>query len=96
MKCIECNNAEKCLDRKEEPSLCGCTSGIPERTNLTNADRIRIMSDEELEEFITELNQCCLAGTGAVDCRYANCADCKEIVRKWLQSEVEENHGNEK
>lgn len=57
----------------------------------TNADRIRSMSDEELAEFIRELNKGCLAGTGEVDCsKNEYCIDCKGVVLEWLQSEVEE------
>ena len=57
----------------------------------TNADRIRFMSDEELAEFIKELNECCLAGAGMVDCsNNTHCIDCKCVVLEWLQSEVEE------
>ena len=56
-----------------------------------NADRIRNMSDEELAEFIRELNERCLAGSGMVDCsKNEDCIDCKGVVLEWLQSEVEE------
>lgn len=48
MKCDECKNANICLDHREEETLVGCTSGIPDRKVHTNADRIRNMSDEEL------------------------------------------------
>ena len=49
------------------------------------------MSDEELAEFIRELNECCLAGAGMVDCsNHTDCIDCKGVVLKWLQKEVEE------
>lgn len=50
------------------------------------------MTDEELAEFITGLNEHCLAGIGKVDCSSLRgfCEDdCKMIVAKWLQSEVE-------
>ena len=47
MKCNECSNANICLDHIEILSLDGCTSGIPDRKVITNADRIRNMSDEE-------------------------------------------------
>lgn len=57
---------------------------------MTNADRIRAMTEDELAEFIVGLNDCCLAGIGAVNCRNANCEnDCSNIVSKWLKSEVE-------
>lgn len=66
-------------------------SGYAQRKpRMTQADRIRAMSDEELAEFIRELNECCLAGAGMVDCsRNEDCIDCKGIVLEWLQSEVE-------
>lgn len=54
MKCDECNNANICLDHIEFPSLGGCTSGMPDRKVITNADRIRNMSDEELAEFLVK------------------------------------------
>lgn len=58
---------------------------------MTQADRIRSFSDEELAEFVSEINQCCLAGTGMVDCsKNKDCIDCKGVVLEWLQSEVKE------
>lgn len=56
---------------------------------ITNAMRIRSMSDEELADFIAEHNQCCLGGTGEIDCAYnADCRNCKAYVLKWLKSEA--------
>lgn len=55
MKCVECNNANICLDHIRFPSLYGCTSGIPDHKITTNADRIRNMSDEELAEWLTNM-----------------------------------------
>lgn len=58
---------------------------------MTNADRVRNMTDEELIDFILGLNEHCLAGIG--EC---NCSDvatipcnktCKRKTREWLQSE---------
>lgn len=69
---------------------CSLKDELPKQTN---ADRIRSMSDEELEEFIEGLNDHCLAGIGEVDCSNTTgtCSEsCKKIVRVWLQSEVEE------
>ncbi|MDY5102643.1 MAG: hypothetical protein SPE81_06055 [Agathobacter sp.] len=61
---------------------------------MTNADRIRSMTDEELAEIIVGLSAHCLAGIGACDCSAVKtqpCYEvCGEITRKWLQSEVEE------
>lgn len=57
---------------------------------MTNADRIRNMSDKELAEFITGLNGHCLAWLEKCDCS-ANktCENCNVEVKKWLQSEAE-------
>ena len=55
MKCVDCQNQGMCLDHKEQPSLIGCTSGIPQRKKQTNADRIRSFSDEELAEWLTNM-----------------------------------------
>lgn len=82
----------------------GCTLGITnmseysksivqdvaEEYQITNGDRIRSMSDEELAEFIRELNESCLSGAGMVDCsKNEDCIDCKGVVLEWLQSLAE-------
>ena len=48
---------------------------------LTNADRIRSMSDEELADFIEMKQFFALANNGT---------DGEEYTLKWLQSEVDE------
>lgn len=78
MRCDKCKNADICLDHRELKTLQGCTSGIPDRKRLTNADRIRNMSDEELAEFLV---------------KYDISLKDKEIEPnnwlEWLQSEAE-------
>ena len=76
---------------------CGVSSGDFRKSEdsigdfISNADRIREMSDEELADFIRELNESCIAGAGMVDCsNNTDCIDCKGVVLEWLQSEVEE------
>ena len=67
----------KCKIQRERPVCNSCFSYdkfIP--IVITNADRIRSMSDEELADFIRELNE--------------ECIDCKDIVLEWLQSEAVE------
>lgn len=81
MKCIDCLNAERCLDHKEQPSLIGCSSGIPRRKKPTQAARIRSMSDEELAEHFSGL----IKDTGEQE----YCEDVEDWL-KWLRSEVEE------
>ena len=69
----------------------GCKqNAVDKYKRMTQADRIRSMSDEELADFIRNLNECCLAGAGMVDCsNNEDCIDCKGVVLEWLQSEVE-------
>lgn len=57
---------------------------------MTNGDRIRSMTDEELAEFIKDLSEHCLAGIGEVNCsNQITCENCKITAMKWLQKEVE-------
>ena len=84
----ECANP---VSKEEREELNKNIRTIPIGTYQTNADRIRSFSDEELAEFIRELNERCLAGSGMVDCsKNEDCIDCKGVVLEWLQSEVEE------
>ena len=92
MKCINCNNAGKCLDHKEQPSLIGCTSGIPQRKKQTNADRIHSMNIEELAEFLPIVSDFMCKPTDKCMENIFNHGECekrKECALKWLQSEVE-------
>ena len=69
----------------------GCVS-------MNNADKIRSMSDEELAEFLTDINP-----TSCQDCRfshgwrcqpdrddYSDFEKCKEGRKRWLQQPAEE------
>lgn len=70
------NYAEKCKDFEEKKQ--------------TNAERIRSMSDVELAEFLIKIDGC-LANAGKVDCsQEKECGICEDVIKKWLQSEVEE------
>ena len=72
----------KCKIQRERPVCNSCFSYdkfIP--IAITNADRIRSFSDEELAEFIEMKQFFALANNGT---------DGEEYTLKWLQSEVEE------
>ena len=84
MKCINCNNAGKCLDHKEQPSLIGYTSGIPQRKKQTNADRIHSMNIEDLADFLKNVK----ADYQWVNPDYPSEDDSGAWV-EWIQSEVE-------
>lgn len=60
---------------------------------VTNADRIRAMSDEELAEFLDTATTCCADGDSCDKCplRTIN-PQCNVITfEKWLKQECEEN-----
>ena len=58
------------------------------KTQITNGDRIRAMSDEQLAEFLLSVNTAyaepCMVG--AEDCKYENEEDsCKRCFLEYLQ-----------
>lgn len=92
-KCKNC----RCYDRLAE--WCDVIEDSPDKDKerdcecyitMTNADRIRSMSVEELAQIINDSNSvfdcsmCQYEKTECID------IDCKEQILKWLQSEVEE------
>ena len=59
---------------------------------LSNADRLRAMSDEELAEFLSDFKDCagdCLVGRGVKDCS-GICAT-RETLKMWLKQPAEED-----
>jgi hypothetical protein len=56
---------------------------------MTNADRIRAMTDEELVVFINTFNIC--DNRTNFECKFNYGADCSECVLDWLRQPVEEN-----
>lgn len=68
-----------------------CVQGPCPDQSLSNSDRIRSMSDEELAEFLSDFKDCakdCLVGKGVKDCS-GICAT-SETLRMWLQQPEEE------
>ncbi len=64
----------------------GCTYHTPKP--MTNADRIRSMSDEELVEFILPITECGRCPTGEIPCTGDNC---RRTLLGWLREEAAEN-----
>lgn len=60
---------------------------IEEEYHFTNADRIRAMSDEELEKFINHFNICDIRTND--ECKMSYCACCEVCVMDWLQQPAE-------
>ena len=63
-------------------------SGYAQRKpRMTQADRIRSMSDEELAMNMMCPNE---NGLGEIECDKSDNCNCYACILKWLQSEVEE------
>lgn len=85
-----CSCRHNSNSRDNEP-CCRCDS------RMTNADRIRSMSDEELAKFIHKMEATCLVdfmGYADKDCEQdkISCNDCQAkapTLLEWLQSESE-------
>lgn len=57
---------------------------------MTNADRIRRMSDDEFAEFMNFIISCCSSGWRCNECPLKNAGGCnKEDVSIWLKQEAE-------
>lgn len=96
--CIYFENNGKCRKFSDDTAVSYCVMGpCPEQT-LSNADRIRAMSDEELA---SEMNQrsistlcdiVCQGDCKAIATLNKTCGEvCKEIIMKWLQQPAEED-----
>lgn len=80
----------KCKIQRERPVCNSCFSYdkfIP--IEITNADRIRSMSDEELAEFIEQVSTDSMETISFGTKEYEEIWEHKETALKWLQSEVE-------
>lgn len=69
-----------------------CVMGACPEQKLSNADHIRVMSDEELAEFLSDFKDCagdCLVGKGVKDCSEI-CAT-RETLKMWLHQPAEED-----
>lgn len=89
--CDKCKHVNK--SPNEYPCAC-CTDKGEHFQPMTNADRIRNMTDEELADFLEDVrrrgfqNLCCndeFCDSDACDC----------CVHEWLQLEVKEGNSNE-
>ena len=73
----------------ESKECIGCKqNAVDKYTRMTNADRIRSMSDEELAEFIEQVSVDSMDTIYGVK-EYKEIWEYKETALKWLKSEVE-------
>ena len=66
-----------------------CYCGSEAKTEWTNADRIRAMSDEELADFLLGIDHYWDDGQCIVGFDNAILNDSKSDILEWLQSEAE-------
>lgn len=103
--CLDCvhpiDESGQCLIAKmfEKPvnPEHGCSWRIPikRKAVLTNADRIRQMTVEELAEFFCQISQCCGNDAACSMCPiYDGCAQNVMCVERWLKQEVSEDAGS--
>ena len=94
--CGEC-----CIGETRNPiainaDIVGCCLFEPKqpKKRISNADRIRQMTDEELAEFIDKVTDCCSDGWMCDKCPMYD-ADCAKIEGfiAWLKMEVNQNDG---
>lgn len=87
--CLDCGAWQK-FATKDEIRLYQCKKGP-----ITNADRIRVMSDEDMAIWLAEWSFCadaCPASTNEVEEAIGYCcpSNCKEQALTWLQQPAEE------
>lgn len=58
---------------------------------MTNGDRIRAMTDEELAKFISEFDVC--DKRTHEECTISYCGVCNQCTLDWIQQEAEDNNG---
>ena len=88
--CITCK--ADCHNAGTMARIIECSSYKPGRI-LTNADRIRVMSDEDMAIWLAEWSFCadaCPASTNEVEETICFPSNCKEQALTWLQQPAEE------
>lgn len=89
--CRECDTECARADGNYGYTFCSCFTA--KKPPMTNADRIRVMSDEELAEFLGKLDpHCsdCPASSVCMGCSSTPPRDCAYWFEEWLQQPAEE------
>ena len=83
--CSRCKYQNK---REHEEPCSGCVHNAVENFKpMSQADRIRSMTDEELAELLCLYDACVTCSHDGRTCNTMNC-DVISITEKWLKSEV--------
>lgn len=93
--CVECRKSADCKrkPRTDQWTVAGC-SWFEADTVITNAERIRSMTDEELAKWLERIRLCCdndLCGRSCpfAEVCYSNAETPKEMI-DWLKATAEE------
>ena len=78
--CVQCVEFDDCPWRSDPDAMCSAFKRKP----MTNADRIRAMSDEELAKFFTD-DLCELLCGSPLVCD----GQCESAMLEWLKQEAE-------
>lgn len=89
----DCKSCETCayIGKSENDYPCNkCTNNASDKWQpMTNADRIRSMSDSELAEWLAGIDHYWDDGECIVNFGVVRIQDSKEDILDWLQSEIE-------
>lgn len=77
--CTQCADYEWCAKNEE--------CGMFKQKQMTNADRIRAMTDEELAKFFLDCVACDDCPVGIVKCK-REFAKCMDAALDWLEQEA--------
>ena len=88
--CVYFEKDGKCRKFSDDTAISYCVMGPCPEQKLSNADRIRDMSDEELAKFIATPCQCEVRPKRD---GFRECGNdlCLQYLLKWLQSPAEED-----
>ena len=76
-----------CIIQRQKP-ICNSCLGHQFYKPMSNADKIRNMSDEELAEFFNQFDSICCMCLFQVGCSNIENNRCEKGILQWLQSEV--------
>ena len=86
MKC-RFEHDEDCCNSGATQYMCKCKQPCDTIVPVTNADRIRDMTDDELCEFFSKCEFCNICPEGCDNCTYHG--DCDKRLLDWLQQPAE-------
>ena len=86
MKC-KFDHHSQCCNSGSSQYKCGCKQPCDSIAHMTNADRIRAMTDEELCEFLSQYKFCDICEEGCENCSYNG--DCERRLADWLKQPAE-------